>query len=621
MHRCNAATAIAREARRGSRKLFSILPAPLPACRGKFFNRQGRPNHTMNQPVILPLAALRRSKTNPRTVFDETKLRELGADLQKGFLMPLIVRPLWCLGCASATALDAARPATWDGAFEIVDGERRFRACGPKFANIGEVPCDIREFTDVRVVEVQLITYLLKEALTPLEEGKGFSDLAELADGEGKKLHTAETLAASVHREPAYVYSRMKLLSLPKKSQGWLASGKIGVALGDIIARIPTPQMREAAEAEILSPGGAGEPMSTREAEQYVKDHFMRQLKGAHFDTADAELLPAAGSCTACPKRTGNNKLLFGDAKRGDICTDPACYAEKCARVFARAAAKVKDTGAKVLAAKESAALFAPHDGTTLVYDGKYVDVDTKPAAGLVRAEVEDAKLPTWARLIEGQGVQTLLAQDRSGRVRTLVDREIAITAAKENGEKIFVSGVGHAPTAAASPAAAADKAQKAAQQRKELLTLASARALYAAMVTTAKPKWTTDVGEVVMWLAFDHAGADGAWFVLKRRGIKKPVDRTTEETLTKELHRLAPEEWTAQAIELLYAREIRFNGVEKNESFQKLAKLFGVDLAKVKAEALATPKAALAAVTPPKKPAAKARAAKKLPVKKGGAK
>lgn len=567
----------------------------------------------MNQPVILPLTALRRSKTNPRTIFDESKLRELGLDLQRGFLIPLIVRPLWCLGCKTQADLDLRRPAQWEGEFEIVDGERRFRASGPKFGNIAEVPCDIREFTDSRVVEVQLITYLLKEALTPLEEGKGFSDLSELQDGEGKKLHTAETLAASVHREPAYVYSRIKLLSLPKKARAALSEGKIGVGLGDIIARIPTAEMREAAEAAILSPGGAGEPMSTREAEQYVKDNFMRQLKGARFDTADATLLPEAGSCTDCPKRTGNNKLLFGDAKRGDVCTDPTCYAAKCAQVFARAAAKVKDAGAKILTPKESAALFAPHDGTTLAYDGKYVDVDTKPAAGLVRAEVEDANLPTWSRLIEGQGVKITLVQDRSGAVRTLVERELAIAAAKENGEKIFVGGVGHTPAAADSSASATEKAQKAAQARQELITLASARALYAAMVKAAG-KNVGAVSEIVMWLAFDHAGADGAWFVLKRRGIKKPVDRTTEETLTKELHKLADTEWAAQSIELLYAREIRFNGVEKNERFQKLAKCFGVDLAKVKAEALATPKTTLAAAAPK----AKAKAAKKTPVKSG---
>lgn len=576
----------------------------------------------MNQPILLPLAALRRSKTNPRTVFDEQKLHELGLDLQKGFLIALIVRPLWCLGCKTPAELDARRPAKWEGDFEIVDGERRFRACGPKFGNIAEVPCDIREFTDARVVEVQLITYLLKEALTPLEEGKGFRDLAELTDGDGKKLHTAASLAQSVHREPAYVYSRIKLLGLPKKSLAALSEGKIGVRLGDIIARIPSEKMREEAEGEILSPGGSAEPMSKREAEQYVKDHFMRELKGAAFDTADAALLPAAGTCTDCPKRTGNNKLLFGDVKRGDVCTDPACYAEKCAQVFARAAAK--NAGAKVLSAKESAALFAPHDGTTLAYDGPFVDVDTKPAAGLVRAEVEDTKLPTWSRLIDGKGVKITLAQDRSGRVRHLVERELAIAAAKENGEKIFVGGVGHTPAAAVSPANAADKARKAAQQRQELITLAAARALYDAMVKTAHPKWSTDVGEVVMWLAFDHAGADGAWFVLKRRGIKKPVDRTTEETLTKELHKLPETEWTSQAIELLYARDIRFNGVEKNERFQKLAELFKVDLAQVKTDALATLKAPKPAAVVKPKPTAKAKSGKKMPVKsgkKGGAK
>src|ERR1700743_3123795 len=60
----------------------------------------------------------------------------------------------------------------------------------------------------------------------------------------------------------------------------------------------------------------------------WIETNVLLLLKDAPFNKRDAELLPTAGSCADCPKRTGHNKLLFGDdlGKQGDQCTDPVCY-------------------------------------------------------------------------------------------------------------------------------------------------------------------------------------------------------------------------------------------------------------------------------------------------------
>jgi ParB family chromosome partitioning protein len=65
-------------------------------------------------------------------------------------------------------------------------------------------------------------------------------------------------------------------------------------------------------------------------------------LKQAPFNKRDPQLVPAAGSCVDCPKRTGHNKLLFADVSGNtDACTDPSCYAVKLdAHVKAKVAAK-----------------------------------------------------------------------------------------------------------------------------------------------------------------------------------------------------------------------------------------------------------------------------------------
>lgn len=59
---------------------------------------------------------------------------------------------------------------------------------------------------------------------------------------------------------------------------------------------------------------------------------MLLDLGKAPFDTKDAKLVPEAGSCVDCPKRTGNATLLFADVREKDRCTDPACYGRKLER-------------------------------------------------------------------------------------------------------------------------------------------------------------------------------------------------------------------------------------------------------------------------------------------------
>ena len=468
----------------------------------------------MQPPVFIPLVRLVKSPTNPRTEFDEGKLRELAEDIKKEFLQALIVRPLWCQGCHTAADLDARRPKEWDGAYEIVDGERRFRASGPKFAALAEVPCDVREFTDTRVVEIQLITYLLKEQLTALEEAKGFRDLLNLKDGAGTALHTVQTIAASVHKEDNYVYVRLKMLDLPEVGRTALAEGRIGVSLARLIARIPNKEDRKVAAKDICTGGRDGEAMSRRDAEAYVAERYMQELKGAPFDTDDAELDPKAGACAACPLRTGNNKALFGDVKRGDICTNPTCYRTKCGLVFTRLSAAAKAEGAKVLTGKAAEEIFQGHDGVSLRYDSPYVDFTVKPAEGIVKHGVDRDKLPTWGELTDGRSVPLVVVQDRSGRTRTLAERTLAITAAKENGEDIFVSGLAGERAPVDASVRAAQKRADAAQKKQLAIALAASKALGNAIIQSAVPFGDSDSNAfetALMWLALDHAGADGA--------------------------------------------------------------------------------------------------------------
>ncbi len=71
--------------------------------------------------------------------------------------------------------------------------------------------------------------------------------------------------------------------------------------------------------------------LPVRNLQFWIESNVLLVLKDAAFDKRDAQLIPTAGSCADCPKRTGQNKLLFGDdlGKQGDRCTDPVCYQSK----------------------------------------------------------------------------------------------------------------------------------------------------------------------------------------------------------------------------------------------------------------------------------------------------
>jgi ParB family chromosome partitioning protein len=89
----------------------------------------------------IPLTHIQESKTNPRRMFDETKLAELAGNIrQHGVVQPVLVRPL---------------PGGEDGFFELVAGARRYRAS--RMAERETIPASVRDLTDAECLELQLI--------------------------------------------------------------------------------------------------------------------------------------------------------------------------------------------------------------------------------------------------------------------------------------------------------------------------------------------------------------------------------------------------------------------------------------------------------------------------------
>jgi len=281
----------------------------------------------------IPIELIRPSKTNPRKRFDEAALAELAESIKKsGVGQPILVRPM---------------PDVEDDVphrVEIVAGERRYRAS--KLAGLATIPAIVRDMPDAEVLEFQLVKNLQREDVHPIEEAEGYQRLMN------EHHLTADQVAEKVGKSRSYIYGRLKLCALCEPAREAFYDGKLSASTALLVARIPVPALQEQATKEILT--WNGEPMSYRAAVAHVQRRYMLDLAEAPFPIADIKLVPAAGACGPCPKRTGNQPEIFADIDNADVCTDPDCFAgkkkaqnEKLLRMAQKKGIPVYDSDAK----------------------------------------------------------------------------------------------------------------------------------------------------------------------------------------------------------------------------------------------------------------------------------
>ena len=301
--------------------------------------------------VMMNPALLVRSKTNPRTHFDETYLDELADSIrQHGVLQPILARPL-----PASRLLDTFEDREHGAPLpthEIVCGECRWRSS--RRAEVDALPVLIRQLDDLQVLQVQLVENLRRKDLHPLEEAEGFRRLMD------DHHLQAEDIGKRVGKSESYVYKSLKLLELTTDCREEMYAGKLTQSTALLVARQPAYLQAQIAK-DIMRPDFDGEPLSYRQASRHIKLHYMLQLATAPFDVADADLVPAAGDCKSCPKRSGANSALFEDVESADTCTDPKCFEQKREAHFEAKAAVAKAKGRTVIMGKEAQELM-PHE-------------------------------------------------------------------------------------------------------------------------------------------------------------------------------------------------------------------------------------------------------------------
>jgi ParB/RepB/Spo0J family partition protein len=294
----------------------------------------------MEQLFEISLDQLRESPFNPRKTF--VGIDALADDIKAvgRVLQPLLVRP---------HAPNILRPDHFEG-YEVVFGHRRLRAA--EAAGLETVPCMVRAMTDTEARRAQLSENIEREDVHPVEEAEG---MRALIDHHG---YTAERLASELGKSESHVYGRLQLLTACPKVREACLAGHITSTVALLIARLGT-EARQLKALEYIAKDYRsaledGGKQSFRRIQSLLSERFTLELKGAIFDPGDALLLPEAGACSDCPKRTGNSpvfediarakvghdkELDYGAHAGPNVCTDPDCFdAKKTAHLKARAA-------------------------------------------------------------------------------------------------------------------------------------------------------------------------------------------------------------------------------------------------------------------------------------------
>lgn len=188
----------------------------------------------------VPLSSMVANRYQPRQHFDAEKLQDLANSIKSnGIMQPIVVR----------SSVDFA------GKFEIIAGERRFRAS--EMAGLKEVPVLLRELDDTQALELAIVENIQRHDLNAIEEAQGYQRLME------EFAYTQEKLAKSVGKSRSHVANLMRLLALPEAVKQHLAKDELSMGHARALLGAEEP---EQLAAEIIQQG-----LSVRQAEAMVK--------------------------------------------------------------------------------------------------------------------------------------------------------------------------------------------------------------------------------------------------------------------------------------------------------------------------------------------------------------
>jgi len=194
-----------------------------------------------NKISSLSLSLIDPKSDQPRKYFDKEALEELSESIREnGLLQPILVREYGA------------------GRYQIIAGERRFRAC--KLAGLAEIPAIVLDRTDKDAAQIALIENIQREDLNPLEEAMAYKSLAE------EYGMTQEELSERIGKSRSAIANSVRLLDLPEAILAMVAARELSAGHARTLLGVKDPD-----DMLLLAQLAAEQGISVRRLEEEVK--------------------------------------------------------------------------------------------------------------------------------------------------------------------------------------------------------------------------------------------------------------------------------------------------------------------------------------------------------------
>jgi ParB family chromosome partitioning protein len=189
----------------------------------------------------IPLDKIIPNRSQPRTIFGESELQALAKSLKEtGVLQPIVVRRIG------------------DGSFELVAGERRWRAA--KLAGLPSVPSLVRVSNDEKSLVLALVENIQREGLNPMEEARAYSRLLT------EFGLTQDQVGMAIGKDRSSVANIIRLVSLPNEIQKLIENYDVTLGHAKVLAGIANVDDQLAVAKKIVK-----DQLSVRQTEMIVE--------------------------------------------------------------------------------------------------------------------------------------------------------------------------------------------------------------------------------------------------------------------------------------------------------------------------------------------------------------